>query len=179
MIRDIQNVDDDIIRIKRKIKQRLINDPDIIEALDNPHLNPNEPDTYLNVNILDYIKIPGATTEKLNFITFDIKQENIVTANEYMKQNTYLFNVIVYEDQVATKYGMSRHDLLSYLIRDSFNYSNFVGPRLILYQNSPAITDGYWISRSLSFKEISPNSPYRGRMVNQHDEHVKEEINGS
>lgn len=173
MIRDIQEVDDDIVRAKRKIKQRLINDPDVIEALDNPSLNPEEPDAYMYVNIFDYIKIPGATTEKLNFITFDIKQENILTSNDYMKQNTYLFTVIVYEDKVVTKYGMSRVDLLSYLIRDLFNYSNCVGTRLILYQNSPAITDGYWISRTLSFKEITPNSPYKGRLVNAYDERMK------
>lgn len=170
MIRDIQQVDDDIVRAKRKIKQRLINDPDIIEALDNPALNPEEPDTYMYTNIFDYIKIPGVTTEKLNFVTFDIKQENILTTNDYMKQNTYIFTVIVYEDKAVTEYGMSRVDLLSYLIRDLFNYSNCVGTRLVLYQNTPAITDGYWISRSLYFREYLPNSPYKGVLKNRHDE---------
>ena len=45
MIRDIQNIDDDIIRAKRIIKEKLINDPDVIEVLDNPKLDPEEPDT--------------------------------------------------------------------------------------------------------------------------------------
>ena len=35
MIRDIQNIDDDIIRKKRVIGEMLYNDPDIIEVLDN------------------------------------------------------------------------------------------------------------------------------------------------
>ena len=56
MIRDIQNIDDDIIRAKRIIKEKLINDPDIIEALDNQKLDPEEPDTYVNENIFDYIR---------------------------------------------------------------------------------------------------------------------------
>ena len=107
---------------------------------------------------------------KTLFVTFDIKQENILTTNDYMKQNTYIFTVIVYEDKVVTEYGMSRVDLLSYLIRDLFNYSNCVGTRLVLYQNTPAITDGYWISRSLYFREYLPNSPYKGVLKNRHDE---------
>ena len=34
MKRDIQNIDDDIIRKKRKIERILYSDPDIIEILD-------------------------------------------------------------------------------------------------------------------------------------------------
>ena len=75
MIRDIQNIDDDIIRAKRIIKEKLINDPDVIEVLDNPKLDPEEPDTYVNENIFDYIRIPGTTTDKKNFICFDVKQD--------------------------------------------------------------------------------------------------------
>ena len=39
MIRDIQNIDDDIIRKKRIIGELLYNDPDIIEVLDNPNIS--------------------------------------------------------------------------------------------------------------------------------------------
>lgn len=38
MIRDFQNIDDDIIYKKRIIKEILYNDSDIIELLDNPNL---------------------------------------------------------------------------------------------------------------------------------------------
>ena len=44
MIRDIQNIDDDIIRKKRVIGEMLYNDPDIIEVLDNRYIDPNFPD---------------------------------------------------------------------------------------------------------------------------------------
>ena len=47
MIRDIQKVDDYIVTAKRLIKTKLYSDPDIIEVLDNPDLNPDEPDSYV------------------------------------------------------------------------------------------------------------------------------------
>ena len=50
MIRDIQKVDDDIIEAKRLIKQKLYSDTDIIEAIHNVDLNPEEPDTYIDNN---------------------------------------------------------------------------------------------------------------------------------
>ena len=40
MIRDINNIDDDIIRKKRIIAEMLYSDPDIIEVLDNKELDP-------------------------------------------------------------------------------------------------------------------------------------------
>ena len=70
MIRDINNVDDSIIKAKRIIKEKLYSDPDIIEVLNNPNLNPDEPDTYLDVNIFDYIRIPGTTSETNEFHLF-------------------------------------------------------------------------------------------------------------
>lgn len=63
MIRDINNIDDSIIKAKRIIKEKLYSDQDIIEVLNNPKLNPDEPDTYLDENIFDYIRVPGTTTD--------------------------------------------------------------------------------------------------------------------
>jgi hypothetical protein len=57
MIRDINNIDDSIIKAKRIIKEKLYSDQDIIEVLNNPKLNPDEPDTYLDENIFDYIRV--------------------------------------------------------------------------------------------------------------------------
>lgn len=47
MIRDFQNIDDDIICKKRIIKEILYSDPDIIELLNNPQLDPESPDEYI------------------------------------------------------------------------------------------------------------------------------------
>ena len=44
MIRDIQNIDDDVSYMKRIIRQKLTSDPDVIEALNNQELDPSSPD---------------------------------------------------------------------------------------------------------------------------------------
>ena len=53
MIRDIQNVNDDIIEMKRLIKQQLIADTDILEALHNPDIDIDSPDEFLDNNIFE------------------------------------------------------------------------------------------------------------------------------
>ena len=140
MIRDIQNIDDDIIRAKRIIKEKLINDPDVIEVLDNPKLDPEEPDTYVNENIFDYIRIPGTTTDKKNFICFDVKQDGMIDKNNHMKSLVYIFN-----------------------------YSNIFGTQLTLVQNTPGIADAYWSSRSLWFKAETPAGLQRAVRTNKYE----------
>ena len=72
MIRKIQKVDDDIIEIKRKIKQILISDPDILEALHNTDLDLDSPDEFLDNNIYGFIRIPQTQDTVRNFICFTV-----------------------------------------------------------------------------------------------------------
>lgn len=169
MIREINNIDDFIIKSKRIIKEKLFSDPDIIEALNNPNLNPDEPDSYLDVNIFDYIRIPGTTSETKNFICFDIRQQSLNTVNNHMKDVLYIFGVYVHESNMRTPYGMSRHDLLGYLIRDIFNYSNIFGTQLVEISDVPGIMDEYSSSRTITFRAVQPASLNEGVRTNKYE----------
>lgn len=169
MIRDIQNVDDDIIVAKRLIKEKLYSDPDIIEALNNPKLNPEEPDTYIDVNIFDYIRIPGATTDVKNFICFDVRQNGQRDYNNHIKNQLYIFTVSSHEDDIRTPYGMARHDLLAYLIRDIFNYSNIFGTQLVETTNVPGIMDSFWSSRTITFQAMTTNNLNNAVRTNKYE----------
>ena len=57
MMRDIQNINDDIGRIKRQIKQMLIADTDILEAL-NSSIDIDSPDEFLDTHIFGFVRIP-------------------------------------------------------------------------------------------------------------------------
>ena len=81
----------------------------------------------------------------------------------------YIFNVYVHQDNIDTPYGMSRHDLLGYLIRDIFNYSNFMGNQLELKSDTPGIMDEYSSSRSLIFKTNTTNSLNRAVRTNKYE----------
>jgi hypothetical protein len=59
---------------------------------------------------------------------------------------------------VKTKYGVDRHDLIGYLLRDIFNLSNKLGPQMELVSNREGITDTDFYTRTLKFELIDDNS---------------------
>ena len=163
MKRDIQKIDDDIIRKKRLIEQILYSDEDIIEILDNPNLDPSAPEEYVNENIFSFLRVPGTQDTSKNFITFIVDDMGRTPNNQAMKSQYVQFVVFVHKDLVKTKYGMARHDLLGYLIRDIFNLSNQLGPQMELVSNREGIADNDFYTRTLKFELIDDNStkPFR------------------
>ena len=158
MKRDIQKIDDDIIRKKRLIEQILYSDEDIIEILDNPNLDPSVPEDYIGENIFGFLRVPGTQDISKNFITFIVDDMGRTPNNQVMKSQYVQFVVFVHKDLVKTKYGMGRHDLLGYLIRDIFNLSNKLGPQMELVSNREGIADNDFYTRTLKFELIDDNS---------------------
>ena len=163
MIRDINKIDDDIIRKKRLVEKILYTDPDIIEVLANPDINPEVPEEAVGKNIFGFLRVPGAQDVSKNFITFIVDDMGRTSNNQVMKSQYVQFVVFVHKDLVKTKYGMERHDLLGYLIRDVFHLSNKLGPQMELVSNREGIADNDFYTRTLKFELIDNNStkPFR------------------
>jgi hypothetical protein len=183
MKRDIQNIDDDIVRKKRIIGEMLYNDSDIIEVLDNPELDPDCPEEYLHTNIFPFIRVPGTQDVSKNFITYMLDDMEAAQFNKAMKSQFLKVVIFVHKDLVKTKWGAERHDLLAYLVRDVFHLSNSLGLQLNLVSNREGVTDTDYCTRTLQFEMTTPNSmqPYktnkyeRESIVNNHDRRVKHE----
>ena len=158
MKRDIQNIDDDIVRKKRLIEQVLYSDEDIVEILDNPSIDPESPEDLVYDNIYPFLRIPGTQDISKNFITFTVDDVERIPSNKVMKSQTVQFVIFVHKDNVQTKYGTARHDLLGYLIRDIFNLSNKLGPQMELMSNREGVTDTDYHTRTLRFELIDDNS---------------------
>ena len=158
MIRDIQNIDDDIVRKKRIIGQMLYSDPDIIEVLDNPELDPSCPEDALYNNIYPFIRIPGTQDTSRSYITFMLDDMEGAQINKAMKSQFLKVVIFVHKDLVKTKYGAERHDLLSYLVKDVFHLSNSLGMQLKLLSNREGVTDADYCTRTLQFEMTTPNS---------------------
>lgn len=158
MIRDINSIDDDIIRKKRLIEQILYSDKDIVEILDNPDIDPECPEDLIYDNIYPCIRIPGTQDVSKNFITFTVDDVERVPSNSVMKTQIIQFVIFVHKDRIKTQYGMARHDLLGYLIRDIFNLSNKLGPQMELMSNRESVTDADYHTRTLRFELIDDNS---------------------
>lgn len=169
MIRDINCLEDDISLSKRIIESVLCNDPDIIEILDNTTLDPNMPDEYLYENIYPFIRIPGTQDESKNFICYSIDDLSANEFNDRIKQQYVQFAIFVHKDLVKTKYGVARHDLLGYLIRDLFNRSHLFGHELKLVYDREGVTDTDYTTRTLKFQLITPEVTQDGLFDNRYE----------
>ena len=169
MKRDIQKVNDDIIEMKRLIKQTLIADTDILEALNNSEIDIDSPDEFLDSNIFGFIRIPSTQDTVRNFICFTVDDIEEHRFNEVMKTQCIQFTAICHLNEMKTKYGIDRHDLLGYLIRDTFNWSNIFGLQFKLVYNKESTIDSDYYCRTLKFEAIKPNSLNKARMDNPYD----------
>ena len=163
MIRDINKIDDDIIRKKRTIGKILYSDPDIIEVLDNKDIDPTCPEDVMYKNIYPFIRVPGVQDVSRSYITYTLDDVDTGRTNANMKSQYLKVVIFVHKDSVETEYGAERHDLLSYLIRDNFHLSNVLGLNLKLISNKEGFADTDYCTRTLHFEMTTPNSikPYQ------------------
>lgn len=169
MNREIQKVNDDIIEMKRLIKQKLIADTDILEALHNPDIDIDSPDEFLDANIYGFIRIPQTQDTVRNFICFTIDDIEDHRFNSHMKVQQITFNCICHLDDMKTEYGIDRHDLLSYLVRDVFNWSNDFGLQFKLVYNKESTIDSDYYCRTLKFERECTNSLNKAVRGNPYD----------
>ena len=169
MNRDINKVDDDIITMKRLIKQKLIADTDILEALNNKDIDIDSPDEFLDTNIFGFIRIPQTQDTVRNFICFTVDDIEEDRYNEVIKIQYIQFNCICHLDDIKTDYGIDRHDLLGALIRQNFNWTNMFGLQFKLIYNKESTVDSDYYCRTLKFMAQKPNSLNKARMDNPYD----------
>ena len=169
MKRDIQIVDDDIITMKRRIKQKLIADTDILEALHNPNIDLDSPDEFLDNNIFGFIRIPTTQDTVRNFICFTVDDIEGHQANTHMKIQQIQFTCICHLEDMKTEYGIDRHDLLAYLVRDNFNWTNEFGLKFSLVYNKENTIDSDYYCRTLKFERETTNNLKKARRDNPYD----------
>lgn len=187
MIRDIASIkrdlenkkNNDIILKKDKIEKIFNEDPDILEILGQKEKrplnkfvdkdNPTEEELKKREEIIEYnkkiqskqivpmLKLNGISKEVLNFIMFDIDDTEVSYVNETIKTQYVVVMCLVHEDDVYTEYGIMRHDLLSYLVKDLLNWSNVLGMQLKCTSDYTDIVDFHYYCRTLKFEIEAPN----------------------
>ena len=168
MIRDIQNIDDDISIMKRQIKQKLINDQDILEAL-HSEIDIDSPDEFLDTHIFGFLRIPNTQDTVRNFICVTVDDIEDHRFNEVMKLQVLQLTAICHLSDIKTEYGIDRHDLLGYLIKDTFNWTNMFGLQFHLIYNKESVMEGDYYCRTLKFEAEKLNSLNNARMANPRD----------
>ena len=158
----IKDCRDDNIKNKEIIKNILKSDPRIIHVLNNPNLDEDNPDDYIDVNIKPQILIPEVQYEIQNFICFKTEMNEVSEDNSMMYSGYITFMIFCDTKNIKTEYGISRHDLLGYLIKDNFQWGNSFGFKSKLVKDSETVTDTSFNCRTIVFAINSTNGIYKG-----------------
>ena len=122
--------------------------------------------------ILQYLHLDGIQDEVLNFIMFDIADSSVSTMSNVVKNQVVTVMCLVHQGDMETEYGILRTDLLSYLVKDLFCWSNVLGMQMKLVSDEPSIIDRKYHCRTLRFKIEAPNSVPKGG-GNKYDKFLK------
>lgn len=154
-------VDNDNIRIKQKIKEKLLANDDIIHVLDNKELQEKEAenDEYFGVNIRDSYIIPETQTSSQNYICFTVGYRDVSRYNDLVKELHITFYILCEQKNLKDRdTGIARHDLLAALIQNEFNYTNYFGRKIQLIQDEESVTDNAYVTRVLTFTQTTDNN---------------------
>lgn len=153
--------DSDDIRYKELIKKSLIDNELIIYLLNNKELEDSEadPSDYLGVNILPYYIIHPTQHNVQNYICYETSVRELERFNSNMKIQQIIFYVLCEEkNNIEKRTGIARHDLLSALLLDIFNWSNIFGCKIHCVSNVPSIVDNDYACRTLIFEQNTDNN---------------------
>ncbi len=161
-LRSLKNLQDsDNIRFKEIIKRKLIDNSLIIALLNNKELEDTDadPDDYLGVNILPMYLIHPTQHNVQNYICYEVQTREEHRYNNTVKYGQVIFYVLCDEKtNIEKNTGIARHDLLSALIINEFNWTNIFGKQIHLVSDVPSVTDTDYATRTLTFEGELPNN---------------------
>ena len=167
------NPDDDNIRYKEKIHDALLNNAELLYALNNEELESElfdgnelnidketgellgEVDRYFgdNSNIRPYLFIPDTQTDVKHYVCYQVSFDEMPRYSTFHKYNEITFNIFVNgKDRTDKLTGIPRHDLIASIIRERFNWSNIFGTQVHLVSSKESVTDNNYLVRTLIFQ---------------------------
>ena len=172
--------DDDNIRYKEKIHDALLNNAELLYALNNEELDSElfdeddnllinketgellgEVDRYFgdNSNIRPYLFIPDTQTDVKHYICYQVMFDELPRYQNVQKYTEITFNIFVNgKDRTDKLTGIPRHDLIASIIREKFNWSNIFGMQTHLISSKESVTDNNYLVRTLIFQITDVNS---------------------
>ena len=177
--------DDDNIRYKEKIHDALLNNAELLYALNNEELESElfdgdklnidketgellgEVDRYFgdNSNIRPYLFIPDTQTDVKHYVCYQVSFDELPRYSNIQKYTGITFNIFVNgKDRTDKLTGIPRHDLIASIIRERFNWSSIFGMQTHLISSKESVTDNNYLVRTLIFQVLNlngiVNTPY-------------------
>lgn len=152
---------EDDIRYKEIIKQKLLEDDVLIWLLNNKELEDDEAenDEYFGKNILPEFIVPQIQSDVQNYICFEVSFDDTARYNPAIKYQEIIFYILCHEKNgVVEEIGAARKDLIAGILIDKFNGSNIFGNQLKLVSDKPSVTDNSYSTRTLVFEQKATDS---------------------
>lgn len=161
-----KHFENDNIYYKEIIKNKLINNSNIIKSLNNIDLDSDCPADYMGENILPYYLIIETQGKPKNYICFETSFEEVPRYNKLMKFGQVIFYIICDNKTIYDKdSGIARHDLLAALIADEFNWTNMFGTQIKLVSDKPVAIDNNYVGRTLIFEQTTTSNVVKDKKV--------------
>jgi len=161
-----KHYENDNIFYKEIIKNKLINNSNIIHVLNNKDLDEECPADYVGENILPFYLITETQSKAKNFICFETSFIEAPRYNKVMKLGQVIFYIICDNKEIYDKEsGIARHDLLAALIMDEFNWTNMFGTQIHLISDQPKAIDANYVGRVLVFEQTTTNYIIKDKKV--------------
>ena len=163
--------DEDNVRYKEIIKQKLLKNNRIIYLLNDEELKEAgaENDEYFGVCILPYFLIAPTQHAVRHFICFETSFDDVARYNSAIKMQQIIFHIMVEQKDIIVKeIGASRQDLLAAEIINMFHGCNDFGTQFKLVSCKPSVTDTNYATFTLVFEQQTTNSLTRadGKVFN-------------
>ena len=108
---DISNSSKKIIKFKRQLATMFINDERIVELINNKHIE--NPEDLMYENIFNFIRVPKAPEEQLNYICFRVYMPEVYTSNMFFQKLVVEVYTVSNQGEMVTDEGATRIDLLA------------------------------------------------------------------
>lgn len=167
-----ESPDDENIRYKQRIKEELLQCPELLFAIHNKELEgelfnddgtlneEGEWDRYFgeNANIRPYLFIPDVQTDVSTLICYQTSFRDLPHYNDFEKYARTTFHIFVYAtDNTDKETGIARHDLIGAIIKDRINWSHIFGSQCKVVQDTESSTDSNYVVRTVVFENTMFN----------------------
>ena len=165
---------DDNERYKYRIMKMLTENQDVLWTLHNKELEEkysyttkdetgNEivmlnGDTYRDVSIFNFLKIPGIQSEVKNFICFEVNDIEQPRYNKDLIIKNIIFRTVSHDDDYITDWGIARQDLLALIIQSEFDWTNVFGLHLEKIADRGRVADNGYYYREFVYETTIPNN---------------------
>lgn len=175
--------DDENIQYKKKIEKALMLNPCLLYALNEKSLETELFDDDGNINwewneetkeyeplgewdryfggtsnIRPYLFIPDTQTDVKHYICYQVSFDEMPRYQDTLKYTNVTFTIFVHGNDRNDKLtGIPRHDLITSIIRERFNWSNIFGMQTHLISSKESTTDNNYLVRTLVFQVVDTN----------------------